>query len=262
MSKPREDQQGHEATWMALVLASVAGFVDAVGYVVLNGLFTAHMSGNTARLGVLLGHGDAPASIPQTALALAAAISLFVFGIAVGTVVNELATRRGVRSIAAMVLGLQGLLLAIFMVYGAAAVGHALSVHSPRGFYVLAALAIVSIGLQACALRQIAGRTVRTTYISGVLTNLAQELVNYLFWLRDGAERPARSYLGDVLGLGSRRESGHRALLLGGIWSSYLFGAVSGAWTEQRLGPWALALPILALAITALADLRRPIHTL
>lgn len=261
MPKPCEDAM-YERMWMALVLASVAGFVDAFGYVALRGLFTAHMSGNTAELGVLLGHGEVSAWPFPAALPLAAAVSLFVFGIAAGTVINELATRRGVRSIAAMVLGLQALLLAIFMFYSAAAVGQTLSVHSARGFYVLAALAIVSIGLQACALRQIAGRTVRTTYISGVLTNLAQELVNYLFWLRDGEDRAARSYLGDVLGLGSRRESGQRALLLGGISSSYLFGAVSGAWTEERLGPWALALPILALAITALADLRRPIHTI
>jgi uncharacterized membrane protein YoaK (UPF0700 family) len=262
LSKPREDEYGRERMWIALVLASVAGFIDAVGYIMLNGLFTAHMSGNTARLGVLLGHGEALAWPFPAALPLAAAISLFVFGIATGTVINELAARRGVRSIAAMVLGLQAVLLTIFMLYGAAAVGHTPSVHSARGFYVLSALAIVSIGLQACALRQVAGRSVRTTYISGVLTNLAQELVNYLFWLRDGEDRTVGSYLGDVLGLGSRRESGQRALLLGGISVSYLFGAVLGAWAEERLGPWALALPILALAITAIADLRRPVHTL
>jgi uncharacterized membrane protein YoaK (UPF0700 family) len=61
VSKPRQDQRGQEATWMALVLASVAGFGDAVGYIVLHGLFTPHMSGNTARLGALLGHGEASA---------------------------------------------------------------------------------------------------------------------------------------------------------------------------------------------------------
>jgi uncharacterized membrane protein YoaK (UPF0700 family) len=39
-------------------LAWVAGYVDAVGFLTLAGLFTAHMSGNTARLGVFVGDGD------------------------------------------------------------------------------------------------------------------------------------------------------------------------------------------------------------
>lgn len=254
MSRSREEPR-REKTWIALLLASVAGFVDSAGYIILNGLFTAHMSGNTARLGVFLGRGGIAAGIP-----LAAAVVLFVFGIALGTVVSELATRRGIQSIAAVVLGLQAILLAAFMVYGGVSASHELWSHPLRGFYVLAALAIISIGLQACALRQIAGRTVRTTYISGVLTNLAQELVNYLCWLHDGSHRAERSYLGEVLGLGSRQESRERTLLLTGIWGSYLVGAISGACTEQRLGSWAFAFPIVALGLAILADLWRPIH--
>src|ERR1019366_5325902 len=43
---------------VAITLAAIAGWVDAVGFLVLFGLFTAHLSGNTARLGVELGQGN------------------------------------------------------------------------------------------------------------------------------------------------------------------------------------------------------------
>ena len=73
---------------LAVALAWVAGYVDAVGYILLFGLFTAHMSGNTVRLGVDLGRGDA-----SEALARAVPIGVFVIGVALGTLLVELAAR-------------------------------------------------------------------------------------------------------------------------------------------------------------------------
>lgn len=83
----------------AIALAGVAGFVDAVGFLTLGGLFTAHMSGNTARLGVVLGRGDLSAAIP-----IVAAVALFVVGVAIGAVASELAARRGHAATVAVVL--------------------------------------------------------------------------------------------------------------------------------------------------------------
>ena len=41
-----------------LVLTALAGFVDALGFVRLGGLYTSFMSGNTTQLSVFLGHAD------------------------------------------------------------------------------------------------------------------------------------------------------------------------------------------------------------
>ena len=254
MSEGRKEVEREKAR-LALALASVAGFVDAVGYITLDRLFTAHMSGNTARLGVFLGHGDFPAALPMVA-----AVTLFVLGIALGTVAGELAARRGVRSIAAVILGLQAVLLAAFMLYGSLALrGDGVNDHSLRGFYVLAALAIVSLSFQTCAIKQVAGKTVRTTYLTGVLTNMTQEAINYLFWLRDGDRREREGYLERVLGLGSRRESLERAALLGGIWCLYLAGAVGGSYAESLWRYWSLVFPLGVLVVAIAADLWRPI---
>ncbi len=43
---------------LALVLASVAGGVDAIGWLTLDHLFTAHMSGNTVNMTVHVALGD------------------------------------------------------------------------------------------------------------------------------------------------------------------------------------------------------------
>ena len=256
MPEPRREEVEREKAGIALVLASVAGFIDAVGYITLDRLFTAHMSGNTARLGVFLGRADFPAALP-----MAAAVTLFVFGVALGTAAGELAVRRGVRSTTAVILGLQAVLVAAFMVYGSLVLHDAeIKSHSLRGFYVLAALAIVSLSFQTCALKQVAGKTVRTTYLTGVLTNMTQEAVNYLFWLRDGDRREREGYLDGVLGLGDRWESLGRAVLLGGIWCLYLAGAVGGSYAESLWRYGALIFPLGVLAVVILADFWRPVN--
>lgn len=242
---------------LAWALAATAGFIDAVGYRTLRHLFTAHMSGNSARLGVFLGEARLGSAVP-----LAAAVLLFVFGIALATALAEVASRRGARSAMPWLLGAQVLLLAAFMGYGARVIGADGQVpdHSGRGFYLLAALAIVSIGLQVCALQHVGGQRTRTTYVSGMLTRFAQESVNWLFWLRDGARRPAGSYLGAMLQSKSRGESAAHALLFGGIWCFYLAGAVAGSFLDGRWRLWSLACPIaLLLAIIAL-DQWRPLR--
>ena len=43
-------------TSLLLTLAFAAGYVDALGYLGLGGVFTANMTGNTVLLGILLAH--------------------------------------------------------------------------------------------------------------------------------------------------------------------------------------------------------------
>ncbi len=241
--------------FLAWALAAVAGFIDAVGYRTLRHLFTAHMSGNSARLGVFLGEARLGSAVP-----LAAAVLLFVFGIAVATVLAEVASRRGARSAMPWLLGVQVLLLAAFMGYGASVIGTVGQVpdHSGRGFYVLAALAIISIGFQVCALQYVGGQRARTTYVSGMLTRFSQEFVNWLFWLHDGTRRPRGTYLGEALQSGSRDESAARALLFGGIWCWYLGGAIAGSFLDGRWRLWSLACPIALLVAIIALDQWRP----
>jgi uncharacterized membrane protein YoaK (UPF0700 family) len=241
---------------VAPALAGAAGFVDAVGFITLRGLFVAHMSGNSVRLGVDLGRGAVGAAAPA-----AVAVLSFVAGVAVGTVAAEVATRHAAASVAALVLAIETGLVAAFMAYGLATLhGGDVARRSLTPFYVLATLAVVAMGIQTAALRQLGGRTISTTYVTGVLTALTQEATNYVFWLRDGPRRDERrSFLGRVLGLGSRTDSRNRVLLLAAVWLAYAGGAILGGFCDEQVALWSLFVPLGVLLAVIVLDLRRPL---
>ncbi|MDQ2798913.1 MAG: DUF1275 domain-containing protein [Armatimonadota bacterium] len=153
----------------------------------------------------------------------------------------EWGSRRARRSPSALTLGLEAVLLLVFMAWGSREMVNGSIPAAPAvRFYGLTALLPLAMGLQNAALRRVGGKTVRTTYVTGMLTNLAEEIVARLFEKRDGAERqgqPTQSPLA----------------LLAGLWNGYVAGALLGSLLESRWALWALALPLagLAAAITA-----------
>jgi uncharacterized membrane protein YoaK (UPF0700 family) len=66
---------------LAALLAALAGMVDVIGYLHLNGLFVSYMSGNSTQLAAALGQGDLGQAGAITKLVL-----LFVLGAAAGQV--------------------------------------------------------------------------------------------------------------------------------------------------------------------------------
>lgn len=73
----------------AVLLAGIAGFVDAIGFITLDALFLSFMSGNATRLGIAV--QDRFWNTAGLALGL---IGLFVGGVAAGTLVGR-RVRRG-----------------------------------------------------------------------------------------------------------------------------------------------------------------------
>ena len=90
----QRDQSRHRdptraAYGVAFPLAVVAGYVDAVGFLTLAGLFVAHMSGNTVRLGVFVGDGDWSLAAQRLV-----PIIVFTIGVAGGIALVEALRRR------------------------------------------------------------------------------------------------------------------------------------------------------------------------
>ncbi|OYY79572.1 MAG: hypothetical protein B7Y43_00370 [Sphingomonas sp. 28-62-20] len=139
----------------AAAASSVAGFVDAVGFVALGGFFVSFMSGNTTRLGVGLAYRGHDGAI---AIAL---IAIFVIGVVLGSLVGH---RAGARRQPAVLL-LVALLLA------AAALLHGAGWHRP-GFVAMA----LAMGAENAVFERDGEIRIGLTYMTGTLVKLGQRL--------------------------------------------------------------------------------------
>jgi uncharacterized membrane protein YoaK (UPF0700 family) len=146
--------------WLGLALSGVAGFVDAVGFLLLGGLFVAFMSGNTTRLGIDAFGGSAEA------LTAGIVLPAFIGGAFVGTLLREAAGRRLCLPV---LLAVEAGLLA-----GAAALagsGQPLATGGTLAF---------AMGLQNLARQQAAQAQMGTTFVTGTLVGLGGALAEML----------------------------------------------------------------------------------
>jgi uncharacterized membrane protein YoaK (UPF0700 family) len=109
-------------------------------------------------------------------------------------------------------------------------------------YYLLAIVVVLAMGLQNVALRRAAGLPIHTTFVTGILTYVAEEAVNGMYARRDPRQDDART-------------SFRRARFNGGVWLSYLAGGILGAFIALHWDLWSLALPLAALAVLIGLDL-------
>lgn len=224
------------------MLALNAGFVDAAGYVALVRLFTAHQSGNSVGLGVALGAGDWTEAWRRTT-----AIGAFFVGVALGTALVEIHNRRRPARSAASLAIAQIVALGLALGVGEqAAIGGRLVPAQTASYAVAAAALAGSMGLQTVSLRRVAGRTVRTTFVTGMITNIAETLV--IACTRERREKARRS---------RRARFGYPAVL-SSVWIVYLGGGVAGATAERAWSFAALSVPLAITAAVAAWDLHVP----
>lgn len=233
---------------LAVVLAWVAGFVDGAGYLMLQKVFVAHQSGNTVGAFVGVAQHDW-----ATALRRGVPIALFVVGVAVAAAVLEVGGRCRLPHLTSVTLVVEAALLAAAMAAGATVFKQAVGKSGPIGAYLpLLAMLVIAMGLQTATFRKIGRRTVRTTYVTGMLTHFAEDATRYFFIRHDARSDPKLRE-----GLADRRR---RLAIIGGIWCSYAIGGVVGGVAEIGWTTYALAVPVGVLALIVAIDQRWPWH--
>ena len=212
----------------AITLSAVGGGVDGLGFVLLAGLFTAHITGNTVKTGVDLAQLNL-----SSAFVDAFPITVFIFGAFAGALLRDLMAHRVPRP-RIPVLAVSAVLLVAFVGAGALLQAGRAPPPGSVSFYLLAALATASMGVQNAAKPLFAGRPVRT-FMTGTLTDCAEALA---------ASTTAHG--------AARRDRVRQAGLLFAVWFAYLAGgAVVGA-AALHFGTAAAVVPACGV-VTALA---------
>ncbi len=233
----RSDSQNR---WVAGYLAFVGGYVNSCGFVLI-GTFTSHVTGNVGRLTNDAATGQYGAAVSALSLVLS-----FFAGAFCASVIIESQFLGGPKSRAyALALGMEALLLLLFTLLSSAT-----SAAHPRVKDAEATLLCLAMGLQNALVSRLSGAVVRTTHLTGVVTDLGIEAARWFrFWRRSLSEA---TRIPLVFGRNAaERPALPKLLLLVTIASSFLLGATSGAISTVH---WRHASMLIAVAaVTACA---------
>lgn len=241
----------HQKSKLAISLSWIGGYTNVVTFFVLGGAFVSHMTGNTTTFG---------RELAEQAWAQAEFFGLligsFFAGAVASAVMTETARRRGARSKYILPMAAEALLLSIFA--GVLAVrGHDQPFEGAARL-AMCTLASFTMGLQNATITMISGAYVRTTHVTGVLTDLGLEGVQYMLWFRDRMRRrPGRN--GRLLAVSQRHPTILRLALLASIWGSFLLGCVMGTVVYHRLPNIVLIPPVLFVLWILFMDWWQPI---
>ena len=240
--------------WFAAVLTSVSGYVDALCSIALYRVFVANMSGNSIDLGMAGVQGNL-----DVLLRRGFAVPMFVIGLIGSRVAIDAATRRRVRWTAGVLFGTEAVLLTGFAVLGAGTMA-GYRIHSGLVRYLaLIALPSVAMGLQNATLTHFGPLTIRTTHVTGTLANLAEHLAQFILWFRARTRGRSRRRFRAAVRVSPRQKALRDALLLFVVWLGYVAGAGFGAFGMLYWKLNAIALPVGALLLMVIADIRWPL---
>ena len=209
---------------LAGYLAFVAGFANASG-LVLFGAFTSHVTGNVARVSASVARADLKGAAQAGVL-----VAVFLLGAVTASLLVETSFFRRTSSAYGAALLVEGSLLSAFVVTDA---GSFLS---------------FAMGMQNSLVTRLSGSVVRTTHLTGVITDLGIEIARWARWTWSKgpsglAATPGRNP--------AARPTPTRSLLLLTIALTFTAGGMLGAIAAPAWGARSIAIPAVAILLAA-----------
>jgi uncharacterized membrane protein YoaK (UPF0700 family) len=231
---------------LAGYLAFVGGYVNAAGFVVI-GAFTSHVTGN-------VGHFARYVALRQFEGALGAGlliIAFFVGAFVASMMIESDVFKRPPHAYGAAVLAEAALLLS-FSVVPLVLVPDARGVQSGR-----VALLCAAMGIQNSLVTRLSGAVVRTTHLTGVVTDLGIEAARWWRWFRELAARRTGLRLAWGRNPAVRPQS-TKWWLLFTIAAAFSAGAVAGSVIAALAQPITMIVPAALLLVAAYYTLAGP----
>jgi uncharacterized membrane protein YoaK (UPF0700 family) len=209
---------------LAGYLAFVAGFANASG-LILFGAFTSHVTGNVARVSASVARGDVRGAAEAGVL-----VAVFLCGAVTASLLVETNLFRQNSSAYGAALLVQGGLLSAFVVTGAPS------------------LLSFAMGMQNSLVTRLSGSVVRTTHLTGVVTDLGIEMARWARWtwskrFSGRSASPGRNP--------AARPTSTRSLLLLTIALTFTVGGILGAIAAPAWGARSIAVPAVAILLAA-----------
>jgi uncharacterized membrane protein YoaK (UPF0700 family) len=213
---------------LPIALAFIAGFVDTCGFVALFFLFSAHVTGNFVVLGASL-------VLPHAGV-VAKLLALPVFILAVAGTRLYLLRFAGSARLERHVLAIEFLFLGLFLAAGLAA---APIVAADAPLAVLTGmLAVTAMGVQNAAARTVFVSLSPTTVMTGNVTQVVLDCVDYCLSgdapLRSGARARLAKFGPPVLAFAAGAVAGALLYRVAGFWCVLLPMAIIGALLIRR----------------------------
>ncbi|WP_417475310.1 YoaK family protein [Leisingera sp.] len=215
-----EERNGRIDRYLAAALSSMAGALNAVGFLMARS-FTANMTGNVSAFADEVAQGSWRASLSFLLL-----LALFVGGAALAGAFVTFGEQRGIRSIYAAAIAVEGVVVLALGVLLSASAG-------TSNMFLVGILSLV-MGLQNAVTSLISRSRVRTTHVSGMATDIGISLAAVIM--------PGRS----------REEALPKLALHVLTLSAFALGGVAGALLYGFVDTWFFALAgccLLAIAL-------------
>jgi uncharacterized membrane protein YoaK (UPF0700 family) len=236
---------------LAISLSWIGGYTNVVAFLSC-GSVVSHVTGTATKVGETIGGGHF-----MDASFFVFLLHCFFIGAVISAFMTEFARRRGNPSKYVLPIAVEALLLTVY-----ALVCNYHGSVQPADWvwrYALTGLAATAMGLQNATITKISGSVVRTTHLTGVITDLALEGVQFLLWLHDNMRHRWATRPGRLARTAQRNQAFLRLLLLASIFISFLLGATVGTAVFIHWPTTAMVPPVMFLGWIIVIDWRRPI---
>lgn len=240
----------HFKAWVAVSLAWAAGYIDIVTWLLLEHVYSSHMTGNTASFA----HGLAAGHV-RDAFIHGWPIVPFLAGLLYSAATTKIARRHGIHSSFSIALITEVFLIGLFLILN---LEHTTPARGAAEYFLLS-LPCAAMGIQTVTVTNINGLRVYTTYLTGSLSKFSESVIEYVFWWKDRMKRRSRGRIKRVFRVALRQKSIQHAALTAGLWTGFFTGAISGVLVQARFPLSALLAPLAVLAAAIIVDLLWPV---